>query len=259
MICSKVKLLVIIFLLIGMFSFIAGCSTKKSSPDIVILTLFDISGSTLSKSVRERYRQDFEKVTQGVVNSSRDIVLISGKITENTEATAGELVQQHFAAFGGFTSDNVMKAKQKRQSAQKESLSGANNLIKGTASKSDIMSGFLYAGKVFAGYPETKHKILLIFSDMIEQTGQYEFTAEHLTQKRIQEIIEHERKSGRLPQLQGVRIWVIGEAESEKGGLPPIKITEIENFWLAYCKAAGADLDTGRYNSRLLNFELPEK
>lgn len=122
----------------------------------------------------------------------------------------------------------------------------------------DLMNAFQLAEKVFNGESVrgASEKILVIFSDMIEQTRRHDFSSENLTEARISQILDIERKAGRLPELRGVKVWVAGATAAGSGsGLPPEKIQRIQQFWLRYFKACSADLTKERYASTLLNFD----
>jgi hypothetical protein len=89
---------------------------------------------------------------------------------------------------------------------------------------------------------------------MVEQSGHYNFASERLDEKRIKGIIRTERLAGRLPDLHGVRVWVAGATATPQHGLDSAKIYGIQNFWLAYFKACGADFSKDRYAQTLINF-----
>ena len=104
--------------------------------------------------------------------------------------------------------------------------------------------------------PKATSKRLVMFSDMIEQTDRYDFS-KRLTPERMTEIIEAERSGGRLPHLKGVKVWVAGATAQPKEGVHPDNIFAIQNFWLQYFKATGADLTKDRYAATLLNWTPP--
>ena len=76
-------------------------------------------------------------------------------------------------------------------------------------SSTEILSALTVAAKTFSEeeYRDSKHKALVILSDMVEESKFYNFRRESVSDKRIDEIIATERAAGRLPSLKGVRVW----------------------------------------------------
>ncbi|MFN3422719.1 MAG: hypothetical protein ACK40X_13455 [Armatimonadota bacterium] len=237
-----------------------GCLAPKSekAPTCVILVLFDISGSTAIPEMRHRYFNDFQKILAEVRGGE---ILIGDVITDNTLATLSYPINEVFPTYNPLV-DNPLTFKRKMKQAVETAKKKAKKLIleHPPASRTDLLNAFQAADKVFNGErcKNASHKILVVFSDMIEQSDRYDFTGQRLTEKRIQEIIDTLKKQNQLPNLQGVKVWVAGATAAIKGGLSPQKIYEIENFWLRYFQACGADLTKERYSTTLINFELPK-
>ena len=64
----------------------------------------------------------------------------------------------------------------------------------------------------------------------------------------IQSIIAIHRDSGSLPDLNGVRVHIVGpSAGAYEDALSADSMTRIRNFWLAYLSAAGADASADRW------------
>jgi len=98
----------------------------------------------------------------------------------------------------------------------------------------------------------------VVFSDMIEQSGRYDFSGIPLDDEAVQRIIAKEREGKRLPKLDGVKVWVAGATASTGAGLSSDRILQIQSFWLTYFKACGADLTKERYAPTLLGFSIAE-
>lgn len=230
-----------------------SCSSKRQ-PDVLIVVFFDVSGSTVS--VRSRYKTEFEEILKEARNDARFVVVMGDRITANTEATLKLPVKARFEPSRGWFG-NPLKEKKQREKESQNALKSLDVMLQQSEPASDIMSAFRCAGKVFGNYKKTKHKLLIIFSDMIEQSGIYNFATLKLNQRNIQQIIQQEQRDGRIPDLKGVQIWISGFAAAERGGLTPKKIKAIEDFWVAYLQAANADVDRAQMSQSLINFELP--
>ena len=87
---------------------------------------------------------------------------------------------------------------------------------------------------------------------MIEESARYNFRSENITSTRIARIVEEEGKSRRLPALKGIQVWVSGA-----GGATRDKYLQIQDFWVRYFQATGADLRTSRYGATLMDFSIP--
>jgi hypothetical protein len=260
----------IIFVFSLSFSFIwflSGCQgTASKRKHIVVLTLFDVSGSTARKEVRQQYLQDLEKILEEM--GEREIAvcggdkLLSALITENSLATGKFFIDISFPRYSITTKGGEFPWKNKIKKKIEEAKKIAEDvLLRGpsTPRYTDLMNSFQLAAKIFNG-EECKnftYKYLVVFSDMFEQTPRYDFFDEKLTPARIKEIINKERREGRLPNLAGVKVWVAGASAGLKG-IPSSKIYQIRDFWLAYFSACGADLTNERYSTTLINFYLPK-
>ncbi len=118
----------------------------------------------------------------------------------------------------------------------------------------DLVGAMQLAEKAFqsrAGVA-AKARLLILLSDMVEESARYNFRQENLTPARITTLVEAERKVGHLPVLNGVQVWVSGA-----GGTAPEKFVQIQDFWIQYFRAAGADLRKSRYGAGLMDFSIP--
>lgn len=234
----------------------AGCAKSQPAPTVAIFCLFDISGSTSARPVREAYFQDFKKILGGLWGGE---AIKGDVITENSLARSSIPLDVSFPVKRW--SDNPITFQEKLQQATAEAEKVARKLILETApaAATDLMNAFQLADKMFNGeqWRAARTKVLVVFSDMVEQSQRYNFSALKLDASEVQHIIEAERTAGRLPNLNGVKTWVAGATANPSQGLHPDKIYAIQNFWLEYFKAAGADLTRERYGPKLINFSLP--
>ena len=97
---------------------------------------------------------------------------------------------------------------------------------------------------------KNEKNILVIFSDMIEESGDYNFAKETLSEKRIQEIISKEKGKKRIPDLAGVKVYITGATATTSD-----KFFAVQNFWFIYFKECGATLAKENYGSALLSFK----
>ena len=225
----------------------------------VVVVLFDTSGSTGAPDTRQLYYKDFIQVLEAMEGGD---TLIADMITSNSLATASFPVQTTLPRYNSLD-ENKLAFDQRRQRELNDVKADAKRLIDtatGTPN-TDLLGAMQLVEKVFSNdaYRQETVRVLIIFSDMVQQMPDYDFSTEKLTAERIEEIIAAERAGERLPDLKGVHVWVIGAARAAEGqGLPPQQIRRIQAFWLAYFTACGATIDTSRYVPRLPAFALPD-
>lgn len=231
---------------------LAGCGGSNKPPLTRLLLLFDVSGSTSGPRIRGHFRKE---LTDKVIPTLQpDMELVAGLITGNTLRDADLRVRVLVPA--GSWTDSPRRTKREMRNMREKAVQGCTEIIaKGYSDASDLMNAFRFAETVLKGESKAKISILVVFSDMVEQTSRYDFLKERLTQERIQEIIETERKAGRLPDLKGIDVWVTGLGCSLKADSLN-KEEEVKAFWLAYFHACGARTSKHRLGASLINFGI---
>ncbi len=246
MIRPRLRLLVPL-LCLGLFA--AGCG-GKSMPSRVTVVLFHVTGSTYTGNVRLQYVTDFAKVLGSVTDGG---TIVADIIDDNPLAHSSYPIRESFDRFNPLKEnklDHERRVREQRDAAIKKAEAIVRRPPSGRLGHS-ILDAMQLAERAFAALPGDQ-KLLVIFSDMIEQSRRYDFTGENLTAARIDAIIDRERSAGRVPDLQDVEVCVVGAGASPSGGLPPEKLFSIQAFWLKYFEAAGANLPKERYGSALL-------
>ena len=215
----------------------AGCG-GKSAQGRVTTVLFDLSGSTSAQAIRQQYMRDFTKILDTVASGG---VIAADIIDDNPLAHSTFPINESFDRYEPLKENKLdyeRRVHQKRDAVIKQ----ADTIVRKPAGRpgSSVIDSMQLA------------ELLVIFSDMIEQSRRYDFTGENLTAARIGQIIAKEQSAGRLPELQDVEVCVVGAGAATSGGLSAEKLLSIREFWLQYFKAAGADLSKDRYGSALL-------
>ena len=89
---ARHRVIIVFILLFSLLWLLSGCQgTAHKRKQLVVLTLFDVSGSTARKEVRNQYLQDFEMILEKM--KERQIAIDGGDkilaalITENSLAT----------------------------------------------------------------------------------------------------------------------------------------------------------------------------
>jgi hypothetical protein len=114
----------------------------------------------------------------------------------------------------------------------------------------DIFSSLLLAEKLFSA--ESRNKVLILMSDMIEDYPPYAFDKLTWTPSTTDKILKDLEAQRGIADLRGVCIYVSGVSA------PSAEMaTNIGRFWEAYFKKAGADLHPSRYAHVLLHWPPP--
>ncbi|MFH1712684.1 MAG: hypothetical protein ABH896_00640 [Candidatus Jacksonbacteria bacterium] len=221
----------------------------------VVFVLFDLSGS--ARSMGEKYTDNFDKILSTLKAGDR---LIVDSITDNPLSQSTFPINEKFKTYGIFDRRGnpiFEPLNQKDLDEQKTNIKEkTNNLINNSkgAHTTAILDALQLAERVFNTYANGE-KILVVFSDMLEVSKARNFNFEKLAQLNIDTIIEQQREAGELPNLNGVRVYVIGAGAGEENRrLKAEQWFDIQNFWLAYFTATGADLTKDRYGAALLEF-----
>lgn len=228
----------------------AGCAARAGASPRVMVALFDLSASTAAEPIRRQYLADFTKLLDGVASGG---TVAADIIDDNPLAHSSFPIHVTFDRYDPLKENKLNHDRRLR--AQRERVAQQAQAIVRTRptgrSGTSVMDAMHLAERVFASYPGSE-KVLVVFSDMIEQSRRYDFSRETLTGPRIAQIIERERSAGRLPDLEGVKVCVVGAGAAKSGGISAERFLGIREFWIQYFKAAGAELPRERYGAALL-------
>jgi len=242
----------VISVLAGCAAISAGRHAGAASTKLVFV-LFDLSGSTNVQEVRRRYYEDFTKVLAAVKPGD---AIVADAITDNPLAQSTFPINEEFEKYNPALHNPVIhKKKGDQQKARvlqtaKEMLYKQGQRVPSTK----ILDALHLAERIFNTYKRDE-KVLVLFSDMVEESDRYNFRKARLTDKETEQIIANEKAKKRLPDLRGVRVYVTGASAGGHQGMSSEMIFSIRDFWLRYFKACGADLTKARYGSSLPKFE----
>jgi hypothetical protein len=219
-----------------------------------VVVLFDLSGSTNKPEIRQKYSEAFSTILSRM---SHGDALIVALITEKSVFEPSLPIKEEFPKFIPKTDNPLYKAAEERKA--QEELQKKKDDLKTLADavlkdqtrkimKTDIMSSLQVAERIFKSFSQPK-KVLVIMSDMIEDSEDYNFEKENLSEKRIEEIITREKNRERIPDLGGTKVYVVGANSKNLN-----QYYRVQNFWLRYFKGCGAILLKETYGSALINF-----
>ena len=218
-----------------------GKEKKKSR---VIAVFVDMSGST-NKARRTVYRNAFDKIYENLQQGDRIIVgTITGRsYIDFKPAVDAEIPKQSIWVNRITFEQNLAKTRKNVQTEVEKLLAQK----RGTP-RTEIINSLNIADKIF--HNEKRQKILIVLSDMIQDSKEYNFDRVNVTDDYIARIIRDRQKQNLIPKLNDVKVYVAGATAGNTK-----KFRSIEKFWNRYFVTCGADFSPHRYGHSLLEFE----
>lgn len=248
----KLKLLGFIFLgsllLLGFTSRSADAFWKvgkdKKDPRVIVVFV-DMSGST-NRARRTVYNEAFEKIYQNLSQGDRIVVgtITSRSYIDFKPAVDAEIPKQSIWVNRIQFEQNLAKTQKNIRKEVDQLLS----LKKGTP-YTEILNSLNIADTIFHS-EKKRQKILVILSDMVQDSKEYKFDRAKLTNTYINNIIRNRQKQKLVPNLTDVKVYVAGASAADSK-----KFRSIEKFWARYFAVTGADYSSHRYGHSLLEFE----
>ncbi len=217
---------------------------KDKKQPRVMAVFVDMSGST-NRARRTLYRNAFEKIYQNLQQGDRIIVgTITGRsYIDFKPVVDAEIPKQSLWVNRISYEQNMAKTKKDIQTEVEKLLSRK----RGTP-HTEIINSLNIADKIF--HNEKRQKILIILSDMVQDSKEYNFERVKVTNQYTSQIIRKRQEQNLIPKLDSVKVYVAGASAAD-----PKKFRSIEKFWNRYFAACGADFSLHRYGHSLLEFE----
>lgn len=240
---------------------LTGCQQVKdavsTTPQFGVVALLDISASTDQEALKQRYQKELLAVIDQVVPKGAVIradVIRATPLADTVFPVRVDVAKMSVINKNDFTMEDTIK------NANGSASQELTKLLSDTARTpvTRILDAIEVTSRIFNGeeMKDIPDRRLLIFSDMIESSERYEFTRVGLNQHAISAMIQKDKQAGRIPRLNGVKVWIAGAGAGGGSHLSGEQLRGIEQFWLEYFRAAGGELVPTRYGSTLLNFSV---
>jgi len=236
---------------------ISGCrlaASNEPSTGTFLICLFDRSLSADSAQTKDRYMADFTRL---VADLQPGDTVVADAITENPTATMRFPVHIALPKYDPSQSNPLLHQREMK-SAKRSLLEQVDQLVHQTPpTKNTAILDALYVSRKSLQSREARqgaHRIMIVFSDMVEDSARANFERQPLGESRINVLLTAEERSGRLPDLKGIDVWVAGATPDRT--MPEDRIRAIETFWHAYFLRCGGVLPPDRYAPALVNFAL---
>ncbi len=211
-----------------------------------LLVIFvDMSGSA-DQIRRTVCKEAFEKIYKTLRQGDRVVV---GTITSHSYIDFKATVDEEIPIKTVW--DNRLQFERKLTNSKEKIRREVNKLLsqkQGTL-LTEILDSLNIADSIFHDEKE-RQKILVILSDMIEESKEYNFDKNKLTDEYINKVIASRQKNNLMPNLTGVKVYVAGASAADSD-----KFRAVQTFWTRYFAETGADFSPYRYGHSLINFE----
>jgi hypothetical protein len=210
----------------------------------MIVVLVDMSGST-NQARRTVYRNSFDKIYGSLQQGDRIVVgtITSRSFIDFKPVVDEEIPKQTIWVNRIHFEQNLAKTKK----TIREEVEVLLSRKKGTP-YTEILNSLNIADTLF--HKEKREKVLVILSDMIQDSKEFRFDRVKITNQYIADVIKIRRQQNLIPNLAGVKVYVAGASAPDSR-----KFRSIEKFWSRYFEISGADFSTHRYGHSLIEFE----
>jgi len=241
----------VLFPSLALLSVCLACSAAPSRPWRAVV-LFDLSGSGSRPSIRAAQLDGFSILARAVAAQGGSVYAES--IGGNPSAMSTTPVAVSFTPPPQVEGNGLFEKAHAAKQLEAAVAQAREVLSRPSEGGSDIFSALLLAERIFARAGKNERRYLVLFSDMVEHAGRYDFYRQPLDVKATRSVLATLRRSGMLPRLAGVRVYVAGAGVDPNGTLTSARAVAIERFWHSYFRATGATLATGHYSARLVEF-----
>ena len=215
----------------------------KETPRVIVI-LVDMSGSA-NRARSTVYREAFEKIYQSLSQGDRVMV---GTITSRSYIDFKPAVDAEIPKITIWV--NRIQFERNLTETREKIRREVDRLLsrKRGTQRTEILNSLNIADTIF--HNEKRQKILVILSDMIQDSKEYNFTRVKITDNYIDKLIRYRRKHNLIPNLTDVKVYVAGASGADSN-----KFRSVENFWARYFAESGADFSRHRYGHSLISFE----
>ncbi|HEX3178920.1 MAG TPA: hypothetical protein VHZ49_19745 [Methylomirabilota bacterium] len=234
---------------------LASPATASAPTGTTVLVFVDFSAS-IHGAERVGYQRELERdVLPWLAPGDRIVIASIDDRTLTSFRPLAEATLPVTPPFNGWV-DNVLKYR-KQVKAVEENVAQARAQLqldvkeafaKPLASPyTDIFSSVLLAQKLFDG--DTRHKVLVLMSDMIEDYPPHKFDAMTWRAESTKKLLDELQLKRQIADLSGVCVYVSG-ASAPRAELA----RDIGRFWEEFFRRAHADFDQSRYSHVLLHW-----
>jgi hypothetical protein len=222
-----------------------GNSNPPQKNARIIIIFVDMSGSA-NQARGTIYKEAFEKVYHHLQEGDRVVV---GAITSRSYIDYKPAVDVEIPKKTVW--DNRITYDRNLTQSREKLRREVNKLLarKEGSSLSEILDSLNIVDTIFHGEKE-RQKILVMLSDMMEDSREYNFERDKITDQYINNVITSRQNNNLMPNLTGVKVYVAGASADNSN-----RFRAVQTFWARYFAKSGANFSPHRYGHSLIYFE----
>ena len=223
----------------------AGKPENSTQHPRLMVIFVDMSAS--ADQLRRTVCKDaFEKIYRSLRQGDRVVV---GTITSQSYIEFKPTVDEEIPKKTVW--DNRLQYEKKLTDTKEKIRREVNKLLsqKQGTPLTEILDSLNIADTIFHDETE-RQKVLVLLSDMIQDSKEYKFDKDKITDEYINNIIHYRQKNKLMPNLANAKVYVAGASAADSE-----KFRSVQAFWARYFTESGADFSPHRYGHSLINFE----
>ncbi len=211
----------------------------RNAPALV----FVLIDASLTIPDMKAFRTAWKTIMDRSVGGDRVVVaVISGRVGNRQNSIITEIGDRDLPVKGW--NDNPLIYDENFATAKKLSTDDFEAaLTKPRTDRTELLRSIRDAARYFAA-EKKRRKILVILSDMLEDSAEYRFEKIALSETFTNTAIANAKKQMRLPDLHQVDVYT-----QVPGVAPPEKAEQVEQFWIRYFAACGANISQQTYST----------
>ena len=218
------------------------------------MVLFDVSGSTRDDAIRARYLDAFERVVDA--SAAANGTVVGDVIDENPLAHSTYPIDGTFEACDPLTDNRLVCDARAHERADGVWSRAPSRSWRATRRRPAPTSRTPCRWRSACSTPtrRPRQRSLVVLSDMVEHTRRVNVGGVGFGDRAATDSLDRLAAQGSIPDLTGVRVYVVGAGVVGSSELPAARILAIQRFWLGFFAEAHADLTEDRYGAALVRF-----
>jgi hypothetical protein len=239
---------------------LAASTGASCRPDLAaaVVALVDLSGSIQPATVDFYAAALVEDVLEQLDRSDRLAVLPVDSAAEQRREAIFEvdLARQIFSNDRDGLARREERERERRVAFLAEQAKSLEAALKQAASdrrsfrtETDLVGALNAVPAVFPAADAPARRVLIVFSDMVQESREADISRLNSAEE-AEALVARLATAGRVPQLQSVRVIVVGAGETDVGPNAAVGYRAVRAFWMRFFAQAGAHIEERDYGYR---------
>ncbi len=220
--------------ILGVLLFMPGRAFSADHLNLIVLEDLSKSESPKAADGHTEFQKNLEAVTRLLSSMPAGSHVTVVGITDNSFAQPYILLSAEIGDDEGYFKERLANARQQLVRAWRKRCAHLEPTFKQT----DIVGALLLASQLFQESPNTNRKLLVIFSDMRQNT--HDLDLETPQTIGVEGALSNAQRKNLLANLTGVKIRVLG---ADNAGKSMAYWQGLRDFWGRYFARAGASIE----------------